>query len=114
MNMKGILLLFLSGALSCVASIWLKIAAQKEILSLENPGALRKYAFAIAAYGLGFAAYAIALKSIRLNIAYPLMVGFATLFVYIWTALVGHESLSLHGIAGAVFVVTGIFLMSNK
>jgi multidrug transporter EmrE-like cation transporter len=114
MDMKGILLIFFSGALSCVASIWLKIAAQKGAMSPADFGALWEYALAVAVYGLGFCAYAIALKSMRLDIAYPLMVGFATLLVYVWTALAGDESLSLRGITGAAFVVTGIFLMSSK
>jgi multidrug transporter EmrE-like cation transporter len=81
--------------------------------SLTNFGAWREYALAIIAYSLGFVAYAAALRSVRLDVAYPLMVGFATLFVYLWTALWGGESISLRGILGAVLIVCGIFMIST-
>lgn len=97
--------------MSCAAGIWLKLAARKGGFSLTDFGALREYALAISVYGLGFIAYAAALKDMRLDIAYPLMVGFATLLVYLWTALWGGESISLRGVLGAVLIVCGIFMI---
>ena len=111
MNLKGVFFLFASGAMSCAAGIWLKFAAHKGGFSLTDFNAWREYALAIAAYGFGFIAYAAALKDMRLDVAYPLMVGFSTLLVYLWTALWSGESISLRGVLGAVSIVCGIFMI---
>jgi small multidrug resistance pump len=104
-------LLFASGTCSAIASILLRISGQTAmpvigVITLAT--ALR--ATALAAYGAGFLFYAMALKRIELNIAYPLMVGITMLEIFVF-GFVSGEAASLKTMAGATFLAAGIYLL---
>lgn len=106
-------MLFLSGTMSAIASILLRVAGRMpgmETMShlMTMPNLLR--VSAIAAYGAGFLLYALALKHIELSVAYPLMVGVAILEIFGY-GLLGGDSVSARSMLGATLVMTGIWLV---
>lgn len=110
--MAYIFLLF-SGSFSALASILLRIAGQmaapaSSVVFATPSMTLR--AAAVAAYGAGFVLYALALKRMELNIAYPLMVGVTILEIFIF-GLVSGEAASLKTMSGALFLMAGIYLL---
>lgn len=113
-------MLFLSGTCSALASVLLRVAGQMSVASssmqglaslLTMPNMLR--VGAIVAYGAGFVLYALALKRIELNIAYPLMVGIAILEIFGY-GLLGGESVSARSAMGALLIMSGIFLIYSR
>lgn len=111
------LFLFFSGTFSALASILLRVAGQmpSSVMSLaaltSTPNLLRFGA--VFAYGAGFVLYALALKRIELNIAYPLMVGIAILEIFGY-GLLGGEAVSIRSVLGATLIMTGIFLIYSQ
>ena len=112
-------LLISSGLMSAIASVLLRIAGQMSALNTDaglavvtsTPMLLR--IAAIAAYGLGFVLYALALRRIELSVAYPLMVGVAILAIFIY-GLAGGDSVTLRSVIGAILIFSGILLMYSR
>ena len=109
-------MLFLSGTCSALASVLLRVSGQMSgagslIGLMTTPNLLRLAA--IAAYGAGFVLYALALKRIELNIAYPLMVGIAILEIFGY-GLIGGETVSVRTAFGAALIMGGIFLIYSR
>ena len=112
-------MLFLSGSCSALASVLLRISGQMPAGALainwasltSTPNLLR--VGAIFAYGAGFVLYALALKRIELNIAYPLMVGIAILEIFGY-GLLGGETVSVRSTVGAVLIMSGVFLIYSQ
>lgn len=107
------LMLFLSGTMSAIASIFLRVAGRMP--DVENmahlmtmPNLLR--VSAIIAYGAGFMLYAFALKHVELSVAYPLMVGVAILEIFGY-GLLGGDSVSTRSMLGAALIMSGIWLI---
>jgi len=112
------LMLFLSGSCSALASILLRIAGRMSVAGLSGfvdlvstPNLLRMGA--ICAYGAGFVFYAVALKKVELNIAYPLMVGIAILEIFAY-GLLGGEAVSMRSVLGALLLMGGIVLLYSR
>ena len=109
-------MLFLSGTCSALASVLLRVSGQMGGVGslaglMTTPNLLRLAA--IAAYGAGFVLYALALKRIELNIAYPLMVGIAILEIFGY-GLIGGEAVSVRTAIGAALIMGGIFLIYSR
>lgn len=112
-------MLFLSGTCSALASVLLRVSGQVSgpgiALSLAGlmttPNLLRLAA--VVAYGAGFVLYALALKRIELNVAYPLMVGIAILEIFGY-GLMGGETVSVRTALGAALIMGGIFLVYSR
>lgn len=109
------LLLVLSGTCSAFASILLRLAGQVTVasdvlvLGLAGRPALFRLV-AIAAYGAGFAFYALALKRIELSVAYPLMVAVTILEILLFGLIAG-EALSLRTVAGTMLLLASVLLL---
>lgn len=112
MGRYGIPLIVASAFCSAVASVLLKIGAVRisdghySVLD-----ALHFYLAAVLAYGLGFIAYALALRSGTVSQIYPSMVGVTMLLIFSWNAYAGLEVTGVRGVVGAVLVVLGIYLL---
>ena len=109
-------MLFLSGTCSALASVLLRVSSQMGGIGslaglMTTPNLLRLAA--IAAYGAGFVLYALALKRIELNIAYPLMVGIAILEIFGY-GLIGGETVSVRTAFGAALIMGGIVLIYSR
>lgn len=112
-------MLFLSGTCSALASVLLRVSGQMNVVGsgfglaslMTMPNMLRLGA--IVAYGAGFVLYALALKRIELNIAYPLMVGIAILEIFGY-GLLGGEAVSIRSVFGAALIMGGIFLIYSR
>jgi len=108
-------MLFLSGTMSAVASVLLRVAGQMTMngsvaaLSLSSTPTLLRGG-AVVAYGAGFVLYALALKRIELSIAYPLMVSVAILEIFGYEVLLG-DGVQLRSALGALLIMLGIFLV---
>ena len=115
------LMLFLSGSCSALASVLLRVAARVGVPGaatmsslvdiVSTPNLLRLGA--IFAYGAGFVLYAVALKRVELNVAYPLMVGIAILEIFAY-GLLGGETVSLRSVLGALLLMGGIVLIYSR
>lgn len=111
------ILLIASGIMSALASVLLRIAGQMPeaaatTFALTSTPMLLRFG-AIAAYGLGFILYALALRRIELSVAYPLMVGVAILAIFAY-GLAGGDSVTLRSVIGAVLIFSGILLMYSR
>lgn len=111
-------LLISSGIMSALASVLLRIAGQMPEVSAttvatltSTPTLLR--AGAIAAYGLGFVLYALALRRIELSVAYPLMVGVAILAIFLY-GLAGGDAVTAKSVLGAILIFSGILLLYSR
>jgi small multidrug resistance pump len=105
--------LFLSGTFSASASILLRIAGRVDsdpsLFGISGKPLLCRLA-AIAAYGAGFALYALALKRVDLSVAYPLMVAVTILEILVFGVAIG-EAVSLRIVAGAVLLLISVLLL---
>jgi small multidrug resistance pump len=110
-------LLVLSGTMSALASILLRVSGQMPLSSMASfsftstPTLLRFGA--VVAYGLGFVLYALALRRVELSVAYPLMVGVTILEIFGY-GLVGGDPVSMRSIIGAILILSGIFLIYTR
>lgn len=107
----NLLVVIASGCFGGVASVLLRLAALKEIASLEaslSPLALR--GLAVVAYGAGFLLYAVALRKSTLSAAYPLMIATSILVVMIFTAVYERHFVSGQ-VWGAAVILVGIWLL---
>jgi small multidrug resistance pump len=96
----------ISGLLGAGAGIFLRLSHISDI----NPWILR--AGAIGLYGMSFITYALALKKLNLNVAYPVMVSIVIFSSLVFTGL--HEgALKPPQIIGAVLIAIGIFMISK-
>ena len=112
------LMLFLSGSCSALASVLLRIAARMGTTNVAGLGDLASTPNllrlgAIFAYGAGFVLYAVALKRVELNVAYPLMVGIAILEIFAY-GLLGGEVVSMRSVLGALLLMGGIVLIYSR
>lgn len=112
----GYLTLMLSSIASAAASVFLKLAADL------SPDSARLFQFlggtglkvvAVGCYGIGFIFYSISLKSIQLQVAYPIMVGLTILLLFAYGFLMS-QSVSSISVLGAALVCAGIFIISFK
>jgi small multidrug resistance pump len=112
------LLLIASGIMSALASVLLRIAGQipeataTTVAALTSTPMLLRVA-AIAAYGVGFILYALALRRIELSVAYPLMVGVAILAIFVY-GLAGGDAVTLKSVIGAILIFSGILLLYSR
>lgn len=111
-------LLISSGIMSAIASVLLRLAGQMPEVSASTVAVLTSTPTllrigAIAAYGLGFVLYALALRRIELSIAYPLMVGVAILAIFLY-GLAGGDPVTLKSVIGAILIFSGILLIYSK
>ncbi|HWB33729.1 MAG TPA: hypothetical protein VG753_00175 [Candidatus Paceibacterota bacterium] len=111
--------LFLAFVINALASILLKVDAASAPLSLDRGvGALileHKLLIAgLAAFGINVILYWLALKSLPLTVAYPVMVGGSFVIVLGYAALALHEGVSIWQLAGYVLIFTGILLVLLK
>lgn len=110
-------LLISSGIMSAFASVLLRVAGQMPSVAIADfsltstPTMLR--IGAVAAYGLGFVLYAMALKRIELSVAYPLMVGVAILAIFIY-GIAGGDTVTLKSVIGAILIFSGILLLYSR
>ena len=112
-------LLISSGLMSALASVLLRIAGQMPSVSVDGPMAMATSQpmllriAAIAAYGLGFVLYALALRRIELSVAYPLMVGVAILAIFVY-GLAGGDPVTMKSVIGAILIFSGILLLYSR
>ncbi|MDN7931014.1 hypothetical protein [Burkholderia metallica] len=114
--MYGYLTLVLSSIASAAASVFLKLAADLSPDSarfLQFLGGTGLKVVAIGCYGIGFIFYSISLKSIQLQVAYPVMVGLTILLLFAYGMMLS-QSVSMASMLGAAFVCLGIFIISFK
>lgn len=108
--------IFLIGAFTAnaVANLFLKVGADRGInldWSLGISKLVSLHSFLIAGtvlFVVNLLLYILALKSLPLSIAYPVMVGMSFLIASFSAVLFLHESISWFQILGYVLVVTGI------
>lgn len=110
------LLLFAASLASAAASLLLRRAgltpAHDLLFALPQAWYLKGAAAGV--YGLGFIAYAQALKLVPVNLAYPLMTG-ATLLLTLAAGLLWlGEGISLRVALGAVLLLAGIALIGAR
>jgi len=104
------LLVALSSVFSVIASIALKTGGALNP-TRASWGGMLPYAVAVAAYGVGFGLYALALRKLQLSMAYPVMVALSTLGILAYGILWAHETVTLHRSLGAALIGLGIFLV---
>ncbi|KVD48538.1 hypothetical protein WS61_06860 [Burkholderia sp. ABCPW 11] len=112
----GYLTLMLSSIASAAASVLLKLAADLSPDSarlFQILGGMGLKVVAVGCYGIGFIFYSMSLKSIQLQVAYPVMVGMTILLLFAY-GFVMSQLVSPMSILGAVFVCVGIFIISLK
>jgi small multidrug resistance pump len=111
-------MLFLSGSMSAVASILLRIAGQTStnsvanVLSFSSTTNMLRIS-AVLAYGAGFVLYALALKRIELSIAYPIMVGVTILEIFAY-GMLGGDGVNMRSVLGAGLIMSGILLIYSQ
>lgn len=108
-------LVVLSAFFSAAASVFLKIGAGR----VSGGGqsffdVFHLYIAAVLAYGLGFVAYATALRAGSVSQIYPSMVGITMLLIFLWNVFSGFEVVEGRGVLGAVLVVGGIYMILSS
>ncbi|MDR0244129.1 MAG: small multidrug resistance protein [Burkholderia sp.] len=107
------LIVVASGVFGGLASVLLRIAALKGIALGETsvlPWMVR--GAAVAAYGVGFVLYAVALRKATLGVAYPAMVATSMLVVLSFTALHEHLFRPIQAV-GAFVIVIGVWMITR-
>lgn len=108
--------LFLASLASAGATLLLRRAGltPSQDLFLGQPQALLFKGLALAVYGLGFLAYAHALKSVPANLAYPVMTGVTLILTLVVGLIWLGEGLSLRVAIGALLLMAGIVLIGVR
>lgn len=108
--------LFVASLASAGATLLLRRAGLTPVqdLFLGLPQALLLKGLALAVYGLGFLAYAQALKSVPANLAYPVMTGVTLMLTLVAGLLWLGEGFSLRVAAGALLLLLGIVLIGAR
>ena len=104
------ILVALSSVFSVIASIALKTGGALGSPRVSWAGML-PYVLAVAAYGVGFGLYAMALRKLELSLAYPVMVALSMLGIFAYGTLWAQEAVTLHRSLGAGLIGIGIFLV---
>jgi multidrug transporter EmrE-like cation transporter len=104
----GIAWCALAGMASCGATLLIK-------QSHSHAGMMRflVLGMALATYGIGFVTYALALKNLPVNLAYPVMTGFTMLCIALASALFLHEPLTLTKLLGMALIAAGAILVTR-
>ncbi|WP_025597191.1 ligand-binding protein SH3 [Burkholderia sp. WSM2230] len=105
--------LFMSGTCSALASVLLRLAGRVDNSALLFGMTGRPFLYrlaAIAAYGAGFALYALALRRVELSVAYPLMVAVTILEILLFGVVSG-EAVSLRIVLGAALLLVSVLLL---
>lgn len=84
--------------------------AQSLLQAVKNPWLL----LGVALFGLALVAYSAVLSRINLSTAYPIMTGAGFLVVFMFSAFYLREQITLIHIAGASFVLVGLWLLAQK
>lgn len=113
LNWLGLVLCFLAGVASAVATYCLRMSHLQAALS-DNPSFTRLMYLgaAVASYGIGFVLYALALRRLPISFAYPFM----TACTIILVALVGvfflQEPIGILKLCGFALMLSGVFLLA--
>lgn len=112
-------ILVLGIAANSSASLLVKYAVQPPFRfpSLADPvGALRNWPFwlGLSLYGVAFLLYAAALARLPLNVAYPVLTTGAIAVVTVSSALILKEPVYWTTIAGILFVIAGVVLLTAR
>ena len=113
--------LFLALILNSCANILIKVGAQKSGSLLEANGIIQKIFYLIKnpylIFGIFFFAsniifYFMALKKIKLSIAYPIMSSGGFLIISIASIILFKENFDIYQVLGILFIILGILLVS--
>ena len=104
----GIAWCALAGMASCGATLLIK-----QSHSHEGTMRLVVLGMALATYGIGFVTYALALKNLPVNLAYPVMTGFTMLCIAGASALFLQEPLTVTQILGMALIAAGAVLVTR-
>ncbi len=109
-------LIFLASLASAAATLLLRRAglASSETLLMGFPESLWLKGVAVGVYGLGFLAYAQALRAVPVNLAYPVMTGITLLMTLTAGLLWLGEGISLRTAIGALMLLGGIVLIGAR
>ncbi|HEY8026155.1 MAG TPA: SMR family transporter [Burkholderiaceae bacterium] len=109
-------LLFLAATASAAATLLLRragtVSEQAEWLGI--PAAYCLTALALAAYGVGFLAYAQSLKFLPANVAYPVMTGCTMLLAMAAAFVFLGEGIGVRTLIGAALIVGGVVLIGAR
>jgi len=112
---NGYLLLAISSIFSATANFLLKYSGKK---SFENfspeTNVFIFYGMAVLAYACGFIFYALALRQENVIHAYPTMVGFTILCIFLWNIISGSEKIETHSFIGSIVIIFGILIISIR
>lgn len=108
--------LFLASLASAGATLLLRRAGLTPVHDhfFGLPQAVLLRGLAMVIYGLGFLAYAQALKSVPANLAYPVMTGVTLMLTLVAGLLWLGEALSLRVVIGALLLLAGIVLIGVR
>jgi multidrug transporter EmrE-like cation transporter len=117
MKIMAYLLLVIAFTLNAVASILLKVSAEydigfKNLWSAETITGNPYLITALFIFASNVLFYYLALRTMPLSIAYPIMVTGTFLLVGLSAVLIFHESLNVFQLVGYVLVISGIVLVS--
>ena len=116
------ILLLITIVLTALANLMLKSAAIKSqednggekgvvanICEIFNSPSLMLGIFCL---GVAVVAYAVALRSISLSVAYPIMTSSVIVLVTAWSVIFFGEPLTVVKVVGAVIIISGVVLLS--
>lgn len=113
-------LIIILGILSnAMASVLIKYATlpPRKFPSITEPGeAIRNWPFWVGLflYGIAFILYGMSLARFPLNIAHPLLTAGAIAFVALFSLIVFQETFAWNTIAGILFILVGVILITSK
>lgn len=110
LTIKIVLILLLVNLFYVSVSIATKFTSQQETLSVSFFGGL---AIVIAVLGVYAILWQQLLKHIELTTAY-MFKGTSLIFVFVFSALLFSEQITLQNIVGAVFIIAGIVLFAKS
>lgn len=114
--MSSFLSLLLSAIASGLATMLIKLSHKADSSSAGLLSLSSRHLYlgsALAAYGLGFACYVFALRSLPISVGYPVMTGLTLLFIACIGRFLFGEEIALTRIVGMALILVGIFLTAS-
>jgi len=109
MSPLALLFVLISSFCAATASVILRLDGTGAFPTQVPASAVIFKLAALGSYGIGFLLYAWALRETEVRVAYPVMVSFTVIQLFIWSAMF-ESTPDLKALIGTAFILTGIFL----
>ena len=104
--------LIFATVLNAFANLLLKQSSLEKLSGMDQYFSLQ-FISSIAFFAISLLLYKVALKSIPINIGYPILIGIGSLIIFLFSMFFFNEMFSFRQLFGAILIVCGILFIGT-